>query len=43
LRKAAEAAGHDDWTPLWAGQHVPAEDADMPAAEVVRRLAAGFA
>lgn len=43
LRKAAEADGHDDWTPLWAGQHVPAEDGDVPAAEVVRRLAAGLA
>lgn len=42
LRKAAEAAGSDDWTPLWAGQHVP-EDGTMPAADRVRRLAAGLA
>ena len=42
LRRAAEAAGSDDWTPLWAGQHVPA-DGDLAAADMVRRLAAGLA
>lgn len=42
LRQAAEAAGSDDWTPLWAGQHVPSGPA-RPAAEVVRALAQGLA
>lgn len=41
LRRAAEARGSSDWSPLWAGQH--AAPLAMPAAEVVRRLAAGFA
>ncbi|MFT3896536.1 MAG: nitronate monooxygenase [Thermomonas sp.] len=42
LRKAAEAAGRDDWSPLWAGQRLP-DQAEVPAAEMVRRLAQGFA
>lgn len=42
LRKAAEALGRDDWTPLWAGQYIAA-DMGLPAGDRVRQLAEGFA
>ncbi|MFT3762802.1 MAG: nitronate monooxygenase [Pseudoxanthomonas sp.] len=42
LRRATEARGGDDWTPLWAGQSAGG-CREIPAAELVRRLAAGFA
>ena len=38
LRKAAEAAGKDDFTPLWSGTNNRYCDA-IPAAQMVRRLA----
>jgi nitronate monooxygenase len=38
LRKAAEAQGRDDFTPLWAGQGAPLARAE-PATEIVERLA----
>jgi nitronate monooxygenase len=38
LRKAMEAMGHDDFTPLWAGQGAPLARAE-PASEIVERLA----
>jgi nitronate monooxygenase len=38
LRAAAEAAGCDDWTPLWSGQHV-SDRAPMPAGALTRLLA----
>ncbi|WP_111415369.1 NAD(P)H-dependent flavin oxidoreductase [Billgrantia lactosivorans] len=41
LRRAAEAAGSADFSPLWAGQHASA-CREAPAAEVVRSLAAGL-
>lgn len=41
LRSAAEAAGSADFSPLWAGQNA-SSCRDVPAAEVVRALAAGF-
>jgi nitronate monooxygenase len=37
LRKAAEALGRDDFTPLWAGQGAPLARAE-PATETVERL-----
>lgn len=42
LRAAAEAQGSGDFSPLWAGQHV-ASCRPMPAAELTRELARGFA
>lgn len=42
LRVAAEAAGIDEFTPLWAGQNT-AGVRPGPAADVVAELAAGFA
>jgi nitronate monooxygenase len=39
LRAAAERAGRDDFTPLWAGQDVSGCRA-VPAAQRVRELAA---
>lgn len=44
LRRAAEAAGRDDFTPLWAGQHVPSGHAGAPrsAAAVTLALAQGW-
>lgn len=42
LRAWAEAQGSGDFSPLWAGQHASACRA-VPAAEVVRALAEGFA
>jgi nitronate monooxygenase len=39
LRAAAEAAGSDEWSPLWAGQHVSSR-APMPAGDLTRVLAA---
>jgi len=41
LRAWAEAQGSGDFSPLWAGQHASACRA-VPAAQVVRALAAGF-
>lgn len=41
LRRAAEAQGSGDWSPLWAGQNA-AGCREVPAAEIVRQLAAGF-
>ncbi|MFQ3790303.1 NAD(P)H-dependent flavin oxidoreductase [Halomonas sp. A29] len=41
LRSAAEAAGHADFSPLWAGQNASA-CREVPAGEVVRALAAGL-
>ncbi len=41
LRAAAEQAGRDDFTPLWAGQSA-ALCRPMPAAELTRALAAGW-
>lgn len=41
LRAWAEGQGRGDFSPLWAGQHASACRA-LPAAEVVRALAAGF-
>lgn len=41
LRAAAEAAGSGDFSPLWAGQNASG-CREVPAAEVVRRLAAGL-
>jgi nitronate monooxygenase len=38
LRRAAEAQGRDDFTPLWAGQGAPLART-QPAAEIVERLA----
>jgi nitronate monooxygenase len=38
LRRAAEAQGRDDFTPLWAGQGAPLARA-RPATEIVERLA----
>lgn len=42
LRQAAEAHGRDDWSPLWAGQNARG-CREVPAKELVRQLAAGFA
>ncbi|EJO92117.1 2-nitropropane dioxygenase [Ectopseudomonas mendocina DLHK] len=42
LRAAAEAQGSGDFSPLWAGQNV-ASSRPMPAAELTRELALGFA
>jgi nitronate monooxygenase len=42
LRAAAEARGSGDFSPLWAGQNV-ANCRPMPAAELTRELAQGFA
>lgn len=42
LRAQAEAAGRDDWTPLWAGQAAPL-CRPQPAADLTRALAAGWA
>ncbi|MFV9681765.1 NAD(P)H-dependent flavin oxidoreductase [Pseudomonas sp. NY15367] len=42
LRAAAEAQGSGDFSPLWAGQNV-ARCRPMPAAELTRELARGFA
>ena len=42
LRAAAEARGSGDFSPLWAGQNV-ASCRPMPAAELTRELARGFA
>lgn len=42
LRAAAEARGIADFSPLWAGQNVSG-CAEIPAAELTRRLAAGLA
>ena len=42
LRAAAEAQGSGDFSPLWAGQNV-ASCRPMPAAELTRELARGFA
>ncbi|HSW17496.1 MAG TPA: nitronate monooxygenase [Ramlibacter sp.] len=41
LRAWGEKAGHGEFSPLWAGQYASAARA-VPAAEVVRSLAAGF-
>ncbi|MCL5041789.1 MAG: nitronate monooxygenase [Gammaproteobacteria bacterium] len=41
LRKAAEAAGKGDFSPLWAGQHIP--DQARSAAELTLWLATGAA
>ncbi|MCE8005247.1 NAD(P)H-dependent flavin oxidoreductase [Billgrantia ethanolica] len=41
LRSAAEAAGSADFSPLWAGQNA-SSCREVPAAEVVRALAAGL-
>lgn len=41
LRAWAEAAGRDDYTPLWAGQNLQG-CSDTPAGEITRRLAAGW-
>ena len=41
LRATAEAAGSDDFSPLWAGQNVTG-CRNTPAAEVTLALAAGF-
>jgi nitronate monooxygenase len=40
LRRAAEGAGRDDFSPLWAGQNVSGCRA-VPAGELTRALAAG--
>jgi nitronate monooxygenase len=40
LRREAERAGRDDFSPLWAGQNVSG-CRDVPAAELTRSLAAG--
>ena len=42
LRTAAEAQGNGDFSPLWAGQNI-ANCRPMPAAELTRKLARGFA
>ena len=42
LRATAEAQGSGDFSPLWAGQNV-AKCRPMPAAELTRELARGFA
>lgn len=42
LRAAAEAQGHEDFSPLWAGQNA-ATCRVMPAAELTRELATGWA
>ncbi|MGG2395552.1 NAD(P)H-dependent flavin oxidoreductase [Pseudomonas sp. SH1-B] len=42
LRAAAEARGSGDFSPLWAGQNI-ANCRPMPAAELTRELARGFA
>ncbi|CAM2900053.1 2-nitropropane dioxygenase [Ectopseudomonas mendocina] len=42
LRTAAEAQGNGDFSPLWAGQNI-ANCRPMPAAELTRQLARGFA
>ncbi|WP_322979869.1 nitronate monooxygenase [Pseudomonas sp. C11] len=42
LRAAAEAQGSGDFSPLWAGQNI-ANCRPMPAAELTRELARGFA
>ncbi|QTN43947.1 NAD(P)H-dependent flavin oxidoreductase [Ectopseudomonas mendocina] len=42
LRTAAEAQGNGDFSPLWAGQNI-ANCRSMPAAELTRELARGFA
>jgi nitronate monooxygenase len=42
LRQAAEARGRDDWSPLWAGENASG-CREIPAGELVRQLAAGFA
>nr|WP_024306690.1 nitronate monooxygenase [Pseudomonas sp. P818] len=42
LRAAAEAQGSGDFSPLWAGQNA-ASCRPMPAAELTRELARGFA
>jgi len=39
LRNAAEAAGRDDFTPLWAGQSYPLSK-PMSSAELTRSLIA---
>ena len=41
LRAQAEAQGRDDFTPLWSGTN-RAGCRELPAAEIVRALAAGF-
>ena len=41
LRQAGEAAGRDDFSPLWAGQNVSG-CAELPAALMVARLAEGL-
>ena len=41
LRSAAEAKGSGDFSPLWSGQNASG-CADIPAAELTRRLAAGI-
>ena len=41
LRAAAEARGSGDFSPLWSGQNASG-CADIPAAELTRRLAAGI-
>jgi len=41
LRAQAEAEGRDDFTPLWSGTN-RAGCRELPAAEIVRALAAGF-
>ena len=41
LRRAAEAAGSADFTPLWSGQN-RSGCVDKPAADIVRSLAAGW-
>jgi nitronate monooxygenase len=41
LRQAAEARGHGDFSPMWAGQNVSGCQ-PIPAAELTRQLAAGF-
>jgi nitronate monooxygenase len=40
LRAKAEAAGHGDFSPLWAGQHVRCPEAS--AAAITRQLASGL-
>jgi nitronate monooxygenase len=42
LRSAAEAAGRDDFSPLWAGQSFPLAK-PMPAAALTRMLAGASA
>ena len=41
LRAAAEARGSGDFSPLWSGQNASG-CSEVPAAELTRRLAAGF-